>query len=561
MHPRARLGLLALCLVTALTGGTAHAQPSPGRGRAHSTPAAHRALTRAQDLLHRQDARAGRRTAMATPQTAPSTAPESTPGTPPATGHEATLVLHDLAMRLGDLGPADRRAAEQILARPTDQGQDFPYDQPDRTVADCTAHFCVHWVPYNDDAQYGDHPPLTDSNGDNVPDQVELTEKVLEHVWTTEVDQMGYPTPPTDGGRGAGTLARTGEPMTPDQENLLDVYLLDLGHYGYYGYCANDTSAPHTAASWASYCALDNDFSTSQFPGRPLISLEVTAAHEFFHAVQFGMDATDDRWLMESTATWIEDEVYNGANDNRQFLPAGPLGHPSVSLDYFNPSPTDRQHAYQAQYGDWVFWKRLSEMWGRDVVRDEWTRAAKPGVYSLPALRGLLASHHTSLPTFFARFSAENRYPGKVYGEGRAYPQAPLAAAPWWFGPRHLAQQASTTLAHLSSKTFRFAPAKALTGRRTLRLHVDMPTTSRGSAATAVVHWRDGSVTRHPLRLDPTGAGHLALPFTRSRVVAVELTLSNASARLHCRTGTLLACDGSPLDNGLRSTFRVAVTR
>jgi hypothetical protein len=29
----------------------------------------------------------------------------------------------------------------------------------------------------------------------------------------------------------------------------------------------------------------------------------VTAAHEFFHAIQYGYDVSEDPWLMESTAT------------------------------------------------------------------------------------------------------------------------------------------------------------------------------------------------------------------------------------------------------------------
>ena len=46
----------------------------------------------------------------------------------------------------------------------------------------------------------------------------------------------------------------------------------------------------------------------------------MTAAHEFFHAVQFAYDAADDQWFMESTATWMEDEIYDDVNDNLQYL-------------------------------------------------------------------------------------------------------------------------------------------------------------------------------------------------------------------------------------------------
>ena len=53
-------------------------------------------------------------------------------------------------------------------------------------------------------------------------------------------------------------------------------------------------------------------------------SLRVTAAHEFFHAIQFAYDVNEDIWFMEGTATWVEDEVYDSINDNYQFLAVQP---------------------------------------------------------------------------------------------------------------------------------------------------------------------------------------------------------------------------------------------
>ena len=57
----------------------------------------------------------------------------------------------------------------------------------------------------------------------------------------------------------------------------------------------------------------------------PLENLEVTAAHELFHAVQFAYDYDEDAWFMEATATWAEDEVYT----RRQRQPAVPRREPA----------------------------------------------------------------------------------------------------------------------------------------------------------------------------------------------------------------------------------------
>ena len=81
---------------------------------------------------------------------------------------------------------------------------------------------------------------------------------------------------------------------------------------------------------------LDNDYSRGEFPtNTPEENLQVTAAHEYFHAVQFGYDVAEDGWVMEATATWAEDELYDGVNDNVQYLRSGPMSLPHGSLDQF----------------------------------------------------------------------------------------------------------------------------------------------------------------------------------------------------------------------------------
>ena len=61
---------------------------------------------------------------------------------------EVTLALRDLRVALPELEGDDARAAERLLARPTDGGNPddagFHYDGPSQS--DCTDHLCVHWV-------------------------------------------------------------------------------------------------------------------------------------------------------------------------------------------------------------------------------------------------------------------------------------------------------------------------------------------------------------------------------------------------------------------------------
>ena len=97
----------------------------------------------------------------------------------------------------------------------------------------------------------------------------------------------------------------------------------------------------------------------------------MTAAHEFFHAVQAAYDWFEDAWFMESTAAWMEDEVYTDINDNLQYLTSSPLRHPEVPLDFGN---TDDFYLY----GAWIWWRFLSEYLG-DTGSPTRRSFARPG--------------------------------------------------------------------------------------------------------------------------------------------------------------------------------------
>ena len=108
---------------------------------------------------------------------------------------------------------------------------------------------------------------------------MDQTLRQLNKVWQLEIDTMGYRKPLPDHGKGGN--------------NKLDVYLKDVGPQGYYGYCTTERKAYRY--TYSGYCVLDDDFDPDQFNGAPALdSLKVTAAHEFFHAVQYAYDAAED---------------------------------------------------------------------------------------------------------------------------------------------------------------------------------------------------------------------------------------------------------------------------
>lgn len=456
----------------------------------------------------------------------------------------ATLILRDLALRDDRLAPAARADARRILARPTDGFADpagTGYRTPN-TATWCAAHVCVHWA-----TDTSDRPPLSDADGDGVPNQVETTAAEFERVWRVEVSGYGYRPPKSD----------LTSPNNGGDERL-DVYLADIGTQQLYGYCTTDDPDQPTVWDVSAYCVVDNDFATTQFDAPPLDSLRVTAAHEFFHAVQFGYDWAEDHWLMEGSAAWIEDEVYDGINDNHQYLRGGPLTTPHRSLD-------------AGVYDSWIFLRFMAEYFGTAnadrpvVVREIWQHADAagnaPDDYSLRAIARVTAARGVALRSVFADFGWTGPFASRVYSEGRSYPQAPMTAN---FTLTPTSPSTGTrvmTVHHLANRHIALRPGRRLPAQRRLRLTLNLPDRARGSEATVTVQRRDGSLRPYAVSLDTSGSGSRTVAFSRTAVARVVLTLTNASSRMHCYTGTGPTCYGQPLDDGLRFTYSARAIR
>jgi hypothetical protein len=456
---------------------------------------------------------------------------------------QATLILRDLALRADQLAPEARRQAHTLLSRPTDGFADpdgAGYSAPQAAQTFCTTNVCAHWVTTTTDA-----PPLTDSDGDGSADWAQTTATDFQHVWDTEVGGYGYRAPKSD-------LFSTNDGGDP----RLDVYLADLGADNLYGYCTTDDPAALTATRFfdvSAYCVVDNDFASTQFPtSTPRNNLRVTAAHEFFHAVQFAYDAAEDLWLMEGSAAWIEDEVYDDVNDNLQYLPGGPLTHPHRSLD-------------GGLYEPWIFFRFLAEYFGTAttdrpvVVRQVWERADSapggPDAYSLQALAQVTAARGTPLREAFADFGWTGPLARSVYAEGSVYPRAPMTSTFTLTSAAPSSGARALTLNHLANRHIAFNPGASLPTQRRLKVTVNGPDRARGTEATLVVLDRDGDVHPLPVAIDAAGNGTRTVSFNRATIARVYLTLTNASTRYACWYGTGLACMGIPTDDGQRFTY------
>ena len=272
-------------------------------------------------------------------------------------GGDATMALRDLRRQQGRLSPADRAAAARLSARPSKM----------REIS--AGNVMVHYSPID----------------------LLLSSFTAKDVLTYGLQvsklysQAGYRRPKPDFGKG-GT----------DQT---DIYIDNL-EPGLYGYCTIDSDTQQPAPDRhdvPAFCVVDNDY--LGFPEHtPLQNLQVTLAHEYFHAVQFAYDYYEDSWWMEATAAWAEDEAFDSVDDNVQYLADSPITDTQRSMDLFGG-------VYH--YGVWIFFRYLTETFPQHqgrlprVILDFWkaadsSRGAKHDRYSTQAIASVSVTAGTS---------------------------------------------------------------------------------------------------------------------------------------------------------------------
>ena len=422
---------------------------------------------------------------------------------------DLTMELRDLRRVLPALDPDERTLALGLI------GLTVP---PPRSTCGglfggaviASTHFCLH---------YGSANPVW----------AQTTVDTLEHVWSAEVGGLGF------------------RPPLPDGDALFDVYLSDIGAQGYYGACAPAENARHSTSS----CVLDDDFSPAQFGGAaPINSLSVTAAHEFFHAIQFGYDSGEDTWFMEGSAVWAEEQVYPDVNDYLQYLPFSAITHPGTPTDYAGATSTDLYF----RYGAVLFWKFLSgQFGGPGIVRRVW-EYADGDRFSLDAVTAALAEHGWSFGRAYARFGLWNTLPPGSYDDRALYP------GPSWWQIKSLSRHnrstgtQTTVLNHLTNAAMVVQPTGRLRKHTKLRIHVDGPAAASMPQATVQVRRKNGTVRIVDVPLDGAGDGTVRVPFETRTVSWVVVTLTNASTRITgCGTDRayLYTCGGGSADDGL----------
>jgi hypothetical protein len=197
----------------------------------------------------------------------------------------------------------------------------------------------------------------SDNNGNSIPDYIDSVAMIFNNVTNLLHNNMSYLHPPSDG---YYSIDRDN-----GGSNHYDVYIRNLSSR-YYGYVQpeefaqgngdNEQSISRTENNaFTSYMAMRNNY--KNFPLEELMNIKVTIAHEYYHAIQFGYDGWEKPWLLESSAVWMEEEIYDEINDCYQYMEEW-FKFPHRSLD---------ESGYH-WYGSFIFFEYIEQHMGGSLT-------------------------------------------------------------------------------------------------------------------------------------------------------------------------------------------------
>ena len=251
---------------------------------------------------------------------------------------------------------------------------------------------------------------------DTIGGGLSLTDYItsLETVWTTEVGSFGWAAPPV-------------KTSNPPPGNKYHVRIEPLGS-NLYGFVSsvgtfagligdNPNTSWNDVDAYASCMVLNSDY--SGFPGTPQTAMDATTAHEFNHSIQYGIGALSgsnvpDANFIEGGATWMEDEVFDSANDNYNYL----WPQFNVCMGQYVLSP----------YPYWITFRGMLERYGtgvsggsEDVMQAFWELTSQNAASNLEAMNQALTTKANSLAPAYHAYAIVVRFK-KPCGSGVGYP-------------------------------------------------------------------------------------------------------------------------------------------
>ena len=240
----------------------------------------------------------------------------------------------------------------------------------------------------------------------------------LETAWNSQIDTFGWAAPPVSS-------------TNPAPNNLYHVRIMDLPPYvyglvnsigTYAGFVGDNPNTPWDDKDATATCmVLNNDYSGTDSSSQE-VALQATAAHEFNHSIQYGYTALDDTNIqgivpndgfVDGSAYWMEDEVFDDANDNYRYL------WPGFGDSMSEPSDI---------YAYWITFRGLTERYGtgtpngsEQVMQDFWENISKGSSDEITALNLALMNKGTNLSDAFHAYAIAVKF-NKPCNQDYVYP-------------------------------------------------------------------------------------------------------------------------------------------
>lgn len=247
----------------------------------------------------------------------------------------------------------------------------------------------------------------TDFNGNGIPDYVDYVKTAIDSVWYFEITFLGHK-----------------PPLIPSWSSKpFPIYLNETRTLYGATYFIPPGDSQNDFTKYPAYIQLNPHFSNTINKGLIRNSINVTLAHEFYHAIQFSYgvrfidNSFEDLWLLEETATAFEEFVFDDVNDYYQYLPA--IQKYPWELGLISPSPS-------SYYGHCIFFIMLAEQTGNvSFMKTIWEEQLNyPGEESISHLAGFLNMDiNEILENYFIwRYHTGALWKSGFFKEGMNYP-------------------------------------------------------------------------------------------------------------------------------------------
>lgn len=305
---------------------------------------------------------------------------------------DGTLVLRDLKARLAAMAAGPDRTLLQTAVAGIAPGRTLCGSSATPTThRRSTEHFRIDYI----DGTIG--------GGLTIDDYADA----LEQTWTTEIDNFDWAAPPLASDTYFVKIDPLLEPI-------------------YYGYVAGDKKVgdnPNTAwtetESYTSCMVIQANYDNFLFPSTPWGAMAATVAHEFNHSVQFGYGAitgpnSPNNAFIEGGASWMEDEVFDDANDSYFYL----------WPDFREPLGANDDFPYST----WILYRGLTERFGpgtpggaEQVFQNFWEQISKGEATDLKAWRNAMNTAGTPMAEAYHSYAVATKF-SRACGGGYTLP-------------------------------------------------------------------------------------------------------------------------------------------